>query len=148
MVHRSDKEDAVEQFSAEDDLGRLIRWGLEDSYSQAEPPADLWPKILARVQEMPAPTPSTRPARGRRRPALSLAPFVQAVVVSALLLAFMLGVDRNVVAPRVEQRVRPTPTVQRVAVDQEFPDDMLRGYMLARVERAPLVHYRQGGAHP
>jgi hypothetical protein len=145
MAHPSDKKDALDRLPAEDDLGRMIRWGLEDSFSQAEPPDDVWPKIMLRVQEMRVPASRTRP---KRRPSFSLAPLVQTVVVSALLLAFGLGVDRNLTAPRGGQAARATPTVQKVVSAQELPNDMLSGYLLARMGQQPATHQRPGGAHP
>ena len=145
MVHPSDKEEGQDQLPAEDDLGRMIRWGLDDSFSEAEPPDDAWPKIMLRVQEMREPA---RRTRLERRPSFSLAPLVQAVVVSALLLAFGLGVDRNLTAPRGEQAARSTPTLPKVASSQELPDDMLRGYLLARMEQQPPTRQRPGGARP
>ncbi len=130
---------------ADDDLGRMIHWGLEDSFSKAEPPDDLWPKIMSRLQEMRAPAPR---APVRRRISFSLAPLVQTVVVSALLLAFGLGVDRNATAPRGERQARATPTVVKVDSSQELPDDMLRGYLLTRMVQQLAVPRRPGGARP
>lgn len=132
MVRPDDEADSTYPMSSEDDLARLIRWSLKDSISGAEPPADVWPKILGRVREMSA---SAHPKRSLRT-SFPLAPFVQAVVVSALLLAFGLGVERAVVMPRREYRVDSTPTVVRkVRAPEEVPEDMLRGYVLARMER-------------
>ncbi len=144
MAHRSDQENTVDPL-ADDDLGRMIHWGLEDSFSKVEPPDDLWPKIMSRVQEMRAPA---RPAAVRRRPSFSLASLVQTVVVSALLLAFGLGVDRNVTAPRGERDVRATPTAVKAERHEEQPDDMLSGYLLVRMAQRLTVHQRPGGAHP
>jgi len=129
---------------ADDDLGRMIHWGLEDSFSKVEPPDDLWPRIMSQVQEMRTPA---RRAPARRRFSFSLAPLVQTVVVSALLLAFGLGVDRNATAPRSERSIRATPTAVRVESSQEQPDDMLRGYLLTRMQQL-VVHQRPGGARP
>jgi hypothetical protein len=84
----------------------------------------------------------------RRRLSFSLAPLVQTVVVSALLLAFGLGVDRNVTAPRGERNLRATPTVVKVDSSRELPDDMLRGYLLARMAQQLAVPQRPGGARP
>jgi hypothetical protein len=153
MAHPSDKvlseakgkRDALEPLPTEDDLGRMIRWGLEDSFSGKEPPDDVWPKIMLRVQEMRG---SARRTPVKRRPSFSLAPLVQTVVVSALLLAFGLGVDRNLTVPRGEHAVRATPTVQRVDSSQELPNDMLSGYLLARMEQQLAAHQRPGGARP
>jgi hypothetical protein len=140
MVRPDDEADSTYPMSSEDDLARLIRWSLEYSVSGAEPPADVWPKILGRVHEMPAPA---RPKRSLGT-SFPLAPFVQAVVVSALLLAFGLGVERDVVMPRREYRVDSTPTVVRkVRTSEEVPEDMLRGYILAHMEQG--LPQRLGG---
>lgn len=132
MVRPDDEADSTYPMSSEDDLERLIHWGLEDAISGAEPPADVWPKVLGRVRDMRVPT---CPKRSLRT-SFPLAPFVQAVVVSALLLAFGLGVERDVVMPRREYRVYSTPTVVRkLRAPEEVPEDMLRGYILARMEQ-------------
>ncbi len=121
-------------FSAEDDLGRLIRWGLEDAVSNAEPSARVWPRVLARVRELEAAETPRRPLRRL----LPLAPLAQAVVVSAVLLAFGLGVDRELAASRGYPQ-RATPTVQKGHTQTESADDMLRGYMLFRRQPDPLA---------
>ena len=120
--------------SREDDLGRLIRWGLEDSVSGAEPSARVWPRVLARVREMDA---TEAPKRSLKR-LLPLAPLVQAAVVSAILLAFGLGVDRELVTSKGYAQ-RATPTLQTSRAEDEAPDDMLRGYMLFRRQPDPLA---------
>jgi len=78
-----------------------------------------------------------------RRAAFPLATFVQAVVISALLLAFGLGVDRSIVLPRQDSAYVATPIVHKVQVSEEAADDMLSGYKLAHYERQPAV--RRGG---
>lgn len=145
MVHPSDKTDGSSQLPAEDDLGRMIRWALQDSFAEAQPPDDVWPKIMLRVQEMRKPP---RRASRKRIPSFSLAPLVQAVVVSALLLAFGLGVDHNLTTPRGEQVLRSTPTVPKVVSIQELPDDIPSGYLLAHGEPQAPARQRAGGAHP
>jgi hypothetical protein len=139
MVRPGNEVDSSYPMSSDDDMGLVIRLGLEDAISGAEPPSDLWPKILGRVGDMPAPARSKRSFRSSSFP---LAPFVQAVVVSALLLAFGLGVDRGVVMPRREYRLESTPTIRRARATEDFPEDVLRGYML-RIE--PQQPIRQGG---
>ena len=144
MAHPREDKDVLDPL-AEDDLGRMIRWGLEDSLSGAQPPDDVWPKIMSRVQEM-----RTRARRTpvQRRPSFSLTPLIQTVVVSALLLAFGLGLDRNVTAPRGQSSIRSTPTVQRVDSIPEQADDMLSGFLLARMAQQPPAPQRPGGARP
>lgn len=145
MAHPSDKKDALDPLAAEDDLGRMIRWGLEDAFSAAEPPGDVWSRIKLRVQDMRAPAGR---AAVRRRPSFSLAPLVQTMVVSALLLSFALGVDRNLTAPQGEHTIRSTPTAPRVVSSEKLPNDMLSGYLLARMAQQSPVHQRPGGARP
>ena len=159
MAHRSDKvsreargrvfREAKEEKNivdplADDDLGSMIHWGLEDAFSRVEPPDDLWPRIVSRVEESRAPAPH---APVRRRFPFSLAPLVQTVVVSALLLAFGLGVDRNVTAPRGERNIRATPTAVKVESGREQLDDMLSGHLLTRIQQL-AVPQRPGGARP
>jgi hypothetical protein len=125
------------QFSFEDDLGRLIRWSLKDSASNAEPSAKVWPQILDRVRTMNMPA-KTEP--WLKRNLVPLAPLLQAAVLSALLLAFGLGVDHDPVILRMSYRERPTPTLQKVTIQAERSEDMLRGYLLVRSHAEPLLH--------
>jgi len=145
MVRRSDKEDALKRNAGDDDLGDLIRCGLQDSFSRVEPPADAWPKILQRVQAMDVPV-QQLPAR--RRWSFSFAPFAQAVVASALLLAFGLGVDRDVTTPSRKIQTPVTPSAQGMEWSQGLPKDVMRGYMLARAEPEPPTRGRPGGMRP
>jgi len=130
-------EDAVadhkDLFSAEDDLGRLIRWGLEGSLSNAEPSARVWTRVLERVRELEV---APAPKRSLKR-LLPPAPLAQAVLVSAILLAFGLGVDRELVTSR-SYPPRARPTVRSGQAQVESSDDMLRGYMLFRRPPEPL----------
>jgi hypothetical protein len=68
---------------------------------------------------------------------------VQAVVISAMLLAFGLGVDRSVVLPRQGDLASSTPIVRRARAKAEITDDTLSGHMLAQSERQTPV--RRGG---
>lgn len=140
MVPLGDEADSLDAISAQDDLARLIRWSVPESVCGAEPPSDVWPRILGRVREMPAPT---APKRLLGHSAFPLAPFVQAVVISALVLAFGLGVDRSVVTPRREYRIGSTPTIRKVRATEDSAEDVLRGYMLAQRERE--LPSRKGG---
>jgi hypothetical protein len=126
--------DNQDPLSAEDNLGRLIRWGLEDSLSTAEPSARVWTRVLARVRELEA---APAPKRSLKR-LLPLAPLAQAVVVSAILLAFGLGVDRELVTSGSYPQ-RATPAVRSSQVQVESADGMLRGYMLFRRQPDPLA---------
>ena len=138
MVRPGNEVDSSYSTSPDDDVGRVIRWGLNDAISGAEPPAHVWPKILGRVADLPAPARSKR-SFGSSFP---VAPFVQAVVVSALLLAFGLGVDRGVVLPRQQYGIESTPTFRRARDAADSVGDVLRGYMLRREPELPV---RQGG---
>jgi hypothetical protein len=139
VPHNSNEADNRYELASDDDLGQLIRWSMKDSISDVEPGADVWPQILKRVREMPAPG---RPRRWSRTSPFPVAPFIQAVVVSALLLAFGLGVDQNAVMPRQEHRIQATPTVHRSDTTEDL-DDVLRGYMLAQNLRE--LPTRRGG---
>jgi hypothetical protein len=125
---------------ADDELGRLVRWSVRDLIGGVEPPAEVWPKIVECVRAGPAKEPL---ARSLRRASFPLAPFVQAVVISALLLAFGLGVDRSVVLPRQDARTVSTPIVPKARAVEDVTDDMLSGYMLAQSRRQAPV--RRGG---
>ncbi len=137
MARSKDALDKINGLSSENDLGRLIRWSLEDSVSAAEPPADVWPRILSRVREMNAPTNLRRWARRSLRP---LAPLVQAVVISVLLLAFGLEVNRGVTVSH--RPTHSTPAVRRIPTREEQPQDVLRGYILFRMGREPSLRRR------
>lgn len=139
MARPGSEADSTYPMSSEDDLGRLLRWSLEVSISGAEPPADAWPRILERVRQMRTPT---RPEHALRHSSFPLAPLVQAVVISALLLAFGLGVDRSVVMPPKEYRIDSTPTTRKMRAAEDL-EDMLRGYMLVRMEQE--LPTRKGG---
>ena len=116
----------------EGDLGRLIRWELESSVSEAEPSADVWPRIMSRVGAMDVP----RGGRYRKNRSLfPLAPLLQAVVISVLLLVFGLEVNNDWVTPKGDGRAYSTPITRRAPTSQEYPDDVLRGCILARQAR-------------
>ena len=117
----------------EDDFERLIRWGLQDSVAHGEPSPEVWPKVLARVQEMSAS--DKRPRRLARRALLPLASLVQAVVISSLLLAFGLNLDQGLGLSDREYILSSTPIVQKPRVREDVPVDALRGYLLLRMER-------------
>lgn len=112
---------------ADDGLGELIRWSLAESVGGAEPPVNVWPKILNQIKAMNARIPLQR---RKRRVLLPLASFVQAVVISALLLAFGLEVNRNVPLSQKAYQVSATATAPKVSAPLESDQDMLRGYML------------------
>jgi hypothetical protein len=120
----------------EDDLGHLIRWSLEASVSAAEPPADVWPKILSRVRAMDAPKAANRGKKPARFP---LAPLLQAVVISVLLLVLGVEMNRNVVTPERSRRTPTAPTNRHTPASQGYPDDILRGCILARQAREAPV---------
>ncbi|MBM4429572.1 MAG: hypothetical protein FJ026_04385 [Chloroflexi bacterium] len=120
---------------AEDDLGRLIRWSLEDAVSGAEPSPDVWPRILQQVKQKGA---ASEPGPVRRRLLSGLVPLMQAVVVSSLLLVFGLSVDRSMLMPHPESQALPTPAVQVSVVSEEESQDVLSGCILFRQAKEPL----------
>lgn len=133
MARRSVEADCASNVPEEDDLGELIRWSLEDSIAGAEPPEHVWPEILERVEQMASPaTPRRQP---QRRAAFPLVSLVQAVVISALLLAFGLGVDDNVVMRGRETALATTSPVRRTHASEDVPQDVLRGYILVEMQR-------------
>jgi len=139
MVRSSREADKRSSQTAEDGLGRLIRWSLEDVVSGAEPAADVWPRILEQVKQIGQPAPS------RRRFLSGLVPLMQAVVVCSLLLAFGLGLDRTTLVPHAERRAAATPAVRVSVFSEEMPQDVLSGYVLFQQARQPLPRKISGG---
>jgi len=130
------------QDQADDDLGSLIRWSLEDSLSRETPPADLWPKIRARI-EAHTQAGETAPL-GRKQRRLSLAPLIQTVVASSLVLTFALGVDRSG-GSRPEAQVN-RPTVPRtVVLGSARPQDIPKIHVASRPDVKQVIHQRIGG---
>lgn len=78
---------------SDDEVGYLLRWGLQDWVANAEPSPQTWSHVLVRVHEMDESQAHPHAARGF--PATTL---VQSVVVCAIL---MLG------SLRIEQRSMP-----------------------------------------
>jgi len=140
MVRHGAEADHARPVREDDDLGKLIRWSLEDSLSEAQPPARVWPRILERVNQVTAPA---RP----RRVVFPLASLVQAVVISVLLLAFGLG-DHNVVMPGRQYRTTCTPSVPRSLVSEDAQDDVLRGYLLLQMEKDMTSDNARAGHTP
>ena len=138
MAHPRDEE-KTDSASADDDLGQLIRWSLQDSVAKAEPPAEVWLKIRDRVSQRSVPATSQR--LRRRLPVVSL---VQAVVISSLLLAFGFGLERDVVTPSRQSRTVSAPVV-RSAISYETPNDLLSGHLLLQMKREPSPSGRVGG---
>ena len=117
--------------SADNDLGRLMRWSFRDLL-RAELSPDVWSKILARIREVKL---SARVQSWARRSLLPVAPFVQAAVISVLLLAFGLELDRNASTWQDMRQTHSTPAIQRRRTAPDQPEDVLCGYMLARMAR-------------
>ena len=138
MAHPRDEE-RTDSASADDDLGQLIRWSLQDSVAKAEPPAEVWLEIRERVSHMSVPAAQQRPRRH-----LPVASLIQAVVISSLLLAFGFGLERDVVTPSRQARATPSPVV-RPAVSYETPNDLLSGRLLLQMKREPSPSGRVGG---
>jgi hypothetical protein len=140
MRRHDDEADNVSSWSSDDELGRLIRWSLKHSIGAAEPPPGVWRRILDRVQE----TRTARSARSNSRCSSGpLTSLVQAAVIGCVLLTLGLGLDRDIILARSDHRVHSAPAVQSPSVFEEFPEDVLRGCMLARMEQEEPV--RRGG---
>jgi hypothetical protein len=60
---------------------------------------------------------------------------VQAVVISALLLAFGLGVNQDAVMPGRQYMLATASPVRRSRVSEAAPKDVLRGYVLVQMEK-------------
>jgi hypothetical protein len=142
MERRSVETDCASHLPEEDHLGEMIRWSLEDSVAGAEPPEHVWPEILERVERMQCPAAPQRPPQ--RRAAFPLASLVQAVVISALLLAFGMGVDQGVVMPAREYTLATASPVRRSRVSEDAPRDVLRGYVLLQMEKEAAQPHRRG----
>lgn len=140
MTQNWEKHD--EQDWTDDDLGSLIRWTLEDSLGRETPPDDLWQRIRARIEPTVAGTQAAPPAR--KRHSLSLAPLIQTVVASSLVLAFAVGVDRDDSSPPATKASRPA--FQRTAiVESARPQDIPRIHTESQREPEPVVRRRIGG---
>jgi hypothetical protein len=131
-----------DQDQADDDLGSLIRWSLEDSLRRETPPDDLWPKIRSRI-EARTQIGETAPL-GRKRLALSLAPLIQTVVASSLVLTFALGVDRSGGSLPEAQVNRPT-VPRTVVLGSARPQDIPKIHIASRPLAKQVVHQRIGG---
>jgi hypothetical protein len=138
MGCRDERHSDNDELTPNDDLGQLIRQSLRDSVERAEPSPVAWQQISSRVRGKGAPRSSVP---RHRRVWASLAPLAQAVMISALLLAFGL-VDRNASVPRKSLVARPTPTAHTASSPAERSEDMLRGYMLFRRQPEPAQHQR------
>jgi hypothetical protein len=143
MVHKPNGRETLYQDPIDDDLGSLVRWGLEDTFAEASPPDDLWPKIRAQIEAQS----DTKPVShaGVRRRSLSLASLVQTVVVSSLVLAFVLEVDRTGSSSPRPSADR-TPVVEHSIFDSGPPRDIPRLRPVADPEPQQAVHRRMGGA--
>jgi hypothetical protein len=120
------------QHSSHDgDLGRLIRWSLQNSLGKAEPPSDGWPRVLERVRELGPLGTSSRSVRRARLPSH----LVQAATLGALLLLMCLGLNRDVDRLMNTAYVRPTAVVSPPASADRFPQDTLSVYILLRMQR-------------
>jgi hypothetical protein len=80
----------------------------------------------------------------RRQAAFPLASLVQAVVISALLLTFGIGLDQGVVIPVREQRMATSVPVRRPRISEDVPKDILRGYVLLQMQKEAAPSYRGG----
>ncbi|MBC7263296.1 MAG: hypothetical protein H5T64_02935 [Chloroflexi bacterium] len=115
-------------------MGSLIRWALRESVSGGEPSPQVWSNILSKIQSKGRAVQS----RQRGRFSASFVPLLQAVVLSALILAFGVSLERDLdLWHRSAPSVAATPTRETVVPEVLFEsrDDMLSGAFLARVGR-------------
>ena len=123
--------------SSDDELGRLLRWGLRQTVGAAEPPEQTWHRILDRVRR--AETTEQPP----RRASASLPSLVQAAVIGCLLLTLGLGLERDVILARNQQLSEPCQVAQDSAVAHGSQEDLASAPHLARRELANT--FRRGG---
>lgn len=124
----------------DDELGLLIQRSLEDSVQGKEPGSDVWLRIRQRVEENDLRPVTDGAGRGSSSP---LVRFVQAVVVSTLLLTFVFGANHDMVMPHGAHLAVETPAVKQAYSAVLFEDDVLQGYKLVRLEKEMLA--RRGG---
>jgi hypothetical protein len=122
--------------SPDDELGQLIRWSLRRTFAGPDPSEGCWSEILRRVQEERerkcAPPNCSATLRG-------LAPVVQAVVVSTLVLTFAVGVNQDVVLPREQCPTRSARIMGATVACKGYPEDTLSGCRLERMEWEHLL---------
>lgn len=142
MAPNSEKHNRHDHGLADDDLGSLIRWSLKSSLERESPPDDLWPKIRARIEPDTA---RAEPSRVRPKlRALSLAPLIQTIVASSLVLAFVLGTDRGGSSPT--KRPVSQPRFQRtVVLGSDRPQDIPRIHITSHTDPEQVVRQRIGG---
>ena len=143
MARNLDKTHKHELDQADDDLGSLIRWSLKDSLARETPPDDLWLKIRARIES--GASCDGLALVGRKRRSLSLAPLIQAVVASSLVLAFVLGADRSA-SSHPETRGSRATTEQTVVLGSVRPRDIPRIHIASISNPKQVVRQRIGGA--
>jgi hypothetical protein len=114
---------------SEEVVATLVRWSLHTGIGNREPPDEVWPRILARVGEMEAPE-AILPQRSKKL--VPMAPLLQVVMVSAVLMTLGLGLQRNV--PRASSTKQTVPSFEDAR--QGYPEDALRSYLLVKLRRA------------
>jgi len=142
MQRNSDDDIAVGPTWLADDLGRWIRWSLEDAVADAEPPSSMWGKISTRINELEEPA--------HRRPFPDIASFpwsqlLQTVVASTLLLAFVLGLENRASEPHSLTPSALVLDIQPTATSVESPQDMLSSRMRFQLERDALSQRASSG---
>ena len=141
MPRRSQEAESIHAAEFEDELGQWVRLGLQESVGRHGPGEEVWARILKRVQHNDLPPASDWMPRG---PSSPLAQLLQAVVVSTLLLTFAFGANHGPVMPRHTEHVAATtPLVRRAAAPLRSEEDILRGYILVRMEKESLA--QRGG---
>jgi hypothetical protein len=133
MPRRSQETQGTTGVAFEDELGQWVRRGLQEWAGSHGPGHEVWARILWRIEHNDLPPARDLLPRGLSSPLTQL---LQAVVVSTLLLTFVFGANRGPVWPRRTEAVPgATPVVRTAAASVESQEDMLRGYILMRMEK-------------
>jgi len=136
MPRPSHAADRAIPLSPDDDLGQLIRWSLRRTFGGTDPSEQCWSEILRRVHEEQAHESAPRNCGSVLR---ALAPVVQAVVASTLLLTFAVGVNQDVLPPRQECPSRSARIAGVTLACKGYPEDTLSGCKLVRMEWEHLL---------
>jgi len=128
MPFPGSRADGARVAPSEEVVASLVRWSLHTGIGKREPPDEVWPRILARVREMEASEAVIRQCPKRLAP---LAPLLQVVMVSAVLMALGLGLQRN--SPRIWHVKAAERTIE--GAQQGYPEDSLRGSIWIGLQR-------------
>lgn len=142
MNSRSPSNPRANRQVSDDDLDRLLSWGMQELVGQEEPAPHLW-EVIQRKLEDDAP-----PMRAEfRRTRLRTAPLVQALALASLLLVFGLSLGPMMQRPsflyETNDRIE-TPThavaseLDPVGVPLKTDEGLLSGRELLRWEREQI----------